>query len=139
VSTGALTAPFAFAGPEWDGALRAVYTEVSLRDIAIQRSMLAAITHDGMADTLPLFRTISRHLDERLLAAIAEGYEHGRLLLVGTTNLDARRQVIWNIGAIAATRPGAARLRTKRWASPPRRHARVRRGAARRGPPRGAR
>ena len=54
-----------------------------------------------MADNSPLFRTISRYLNEQMLADIAKGYDEGRLLLIGTTNLDAQQPVIWNIGAIA--------------------------------------
>jgi predicted acylesterase/phospholipase RssA len=39
-----------------------------------------------------------------MLAAIGREYDKGRLLLIGTTDLlDARRPVIWNIGAIAAS------------------------------------
>ena len=101
VSTGALTAPFAFLGSAWDAALRSVYTEITLADILIQRSYTAAIFDDAMADNSPLFRTISRHMDERMLAEIGRAYDGGRLLLIGTTNLDAERPVIWNIGAIA--------------------------------------
>ena len=56
-----------------------------------------------MADNTPLFRTISRYVDEAMLAEIARAYDGGRLLLIGTTNLDAQMPVIWNIGAIAAS------------------------------------
>jgi hypothetical protein len=101
VSTGALTAPFAFLGSAWDASLRAVYTEITLSDILIQRYYTAAIFDDAMADNSPLYRTISRHMDERMLAEIGRAYDSGRLLLIGTTNLDAERPVIWNIGAIA--------------------------------------
>src|SRR5262249_17055295 len=31
----------------------------------------------------------------------AKAYDEGRLLLIGTSNLDAQQPVIWNIGAIA--------------------------------------
>jgi hypothetical protein len=103
VSTGALTAPFAFLGPEWDGPLRAVYTDITPSDVLRSRGLLAAIFDDALADTAPLFRTISRHLDERMLAAIARGHQAGRLLLIGSTNLDAQLPVIWNVGAIAAS------------------------------------
>jgi predicted acylesterase/phospholipase RssA len=103
VSTGGLTAPFAFLGPDYDAALRRVYTQVTLADIAIQRSLLNAVFNDGLADTTPLFRTISRELDQTMLDRIAEGYRQGRLLLIGTTDLDAQLPVIWNIGAIAAS------------------------------------
>jgi len=103
VSTGALTAPFAFAGSDYDAALKRVYTDVTLADIAIRRSILSAVFDDALADSSPLFSTISRELDARMLARIAEGYRQGRLLLIGTTDLDAQIPVIWNIGAIAAS------------------------------------
>jgi hypothetical protein len=103
VSTGALTAPFAFLGPDWDGPLRSVYTDITPDDVLRSRGLLAAIFNDALADSAPLFRTISRHLDERMLAAIARGHEAGRLLLIGSTNLDAQLPVIWNVGAIAAS------------------------------------
>ncbi len=103
VSTGALTAPFAFLGPDWDGPLRSVYTDITPDDVLRSRGLLAAIFNDALADSAPLFRTISRHLDERMLAAIGRGHEAGRLLLIGSTNLDAQLPVIWNVGAIAAS------------------------------------
>ncbi len=54
---------------------------------------------------------ISKYVDESLLAAIAREYEKGRLLFIGTTDLDAERANIWNIGAIAASgHPGALDL-----------------------------
>lgn len=103
VSTGALTAPFAYLGRDWDDALRSVYTDISPSDVLDRRGLLAALTDDALADNAPLFRTISRQLDERMLAAIAEGYRQGRLLFIGTANLDAQLPVTWNIGAIAAS------------------------------------
>jgi predicted acylesterase/phospholipase RssA len=38
-----------------------------------------------------------------MMAAIAREYEKGRLLLIGTTDLDAEQANILNIGAIAAS------------------------------------
>jgi len=102
VSTGALIAPFAFLGPEEDAKLREVYTTIGPRNILLPRSLLVALTSDGLADNSPLFELISRHINAEFLARIAGEYrEKGRLLLVGTTNLDARRGVIWNMGEIA--------------------------------------
>jgi predicted acylesterase/phospholipase RssA len=104
VSTGALTAPFAFLGPDYDERLRDVYTRITKADIVVERPITAALTGDAVADTKPLFELISRHVDAALLDAIAAEYDKGRLLLVATTNLDAGRGVIWNIGAIAKSR-----------------------------------
>jgi len=103
VSTGALTAPFAFVGSARDAHLRAVYTDISPRDVLETRWLGAALVDDALADNAPLFRTIGRYLDEAMLAQIAQGYAQGRLLLVGSANLDAQIPVTWNIGAIAAS------------------------------------
>lgn len=101
VSTGALSAPFAFLGPEYDPQLRAVYTEIDASQVLSKRRLLAAVFSDAMADNEPLYRTISKYLDDRMIRAIAAAYDAGRLLLIGTTDLDAQVPVIWNIGAIA--------------------------------------
>lgn len=111
ISTGALIAPPAFAGPEYDHVLRTVFTSVGPSDIASKRSLLAAINNDGMADNRPLWGQISRYIDERLLEKIADEHAKGRILLVGTTNLDACQPVVWNMGKIAASgAPGALDL-----------------------------
>ncbi len=108
ISTGALSAPFAFLGSDWDAKLKSVYTDITLADVLVRRRFTAAIWDDGMADNSPLFRTISRYLDEAMLAEIGRAYDSGRLLLIGTSNLDAQVPVIWNLGAIARSgHPGA--------------------------------
>jgi len=103
ISTGALTAPFAFLGPDYDPQLKAVYTEISSDDVLEKRSILAAIFSDALTDNAPLRRLIAKYVTPEMLDAIAAEYEKGRILLIGTTNLDARRPVIWNITKIAAT------------------------------------
>jgi len=111
VSTGALLAPFAFLGPAYDKQLRDVYTTVSADDIFSERWLLNGIFNDAMSDTTPLWELISGYVDAPMLAAIGREYQKGRLLLIGTTDLDAQRPVIWNIGAIAASgHPGAVDL-----------------------------
>ncbi len=103
VSTGALTAPFAYLGSSYDPQLRAVYTELTPSKVLIKRNILAAVFDDALNDNSPLFNTISRYLNDDMLAAIAKAYNEGRLLLVGTTDLDAGQPVIWNVGAIASS------------------------------------
>jgi hypothetical protein len=111
ISTGALLAPFAFLGPAYDPQLRAFFTGIGPGDIFEKRSLLAVVLDDALADTSPLFRLISRVVDDKMLAAIANEYRKGRLLLIGTTDLDVERPVLWNIGAIAASgRPEALQL-----------------------------
>ena len=103
VSTGALSAPFAFLGGEYDAKLKKVYTDTSSGDIFNKRSLLAAVANDAMTDTTPLRNMIASFVDETMVRRIAEEYGKGRLLLIMTTNLDQGRSVIWNIGAIAAS------------------------------------
>ncbi len=102
VSTGGLIAPFAFLGSDYDDELSQVYTSVTQKDIFNRRSMLSALTQDGLGDTTPLYELIGKFVDDKFLAAVAEAYRRGRFLFVGTTNLDAQQPVIWNMGAIAA-------------------------------------
>lgn len=104
VSTGALSAPFAFLGSAYDPVLKEVYTTKSQRDIFKKRSFLTGLLGDAMADTDPLYALISRHVDRALLDAIAAEYAKGRVLLVATTNFDALEPVVWNMTAIAASR-----------------------------------
>ncbi len=101
VSTGALTAPFAYLGSSYDPQLRAVYTELEPSRVLEQRPLTAALWNDAMADNSPLFKTISVYLNEPMLAALAKSYDEGLLLLIGTSDHDAQQPVIWNIGAIA--------------------------------------
>jgi predicted acylesterase/phospholipase RssA len=103
VSTGALSAPFAFLGGEYDAKLKQVYTDTSAGDIFNKRGLLAAVANDAMTDTTPLRNMIASFVDETMVRRIAEEYGKGRLLLIMTTNLDQGRSVIWNIGAIAAS------------------------------------
>jgi Patatin-like phospholipase len=111
VSTGALIAPFAFLGADYDPALREAYTTMTADKVFRKRGILAALFDDAMADTAPLAQLIAAFADQKMLDAIAREYGKGRLLLVGTTDLDAQRPVIWNIGAIAASgHPGALEL-----------------------------
>jgi predicted acylesterase/phospholipase RssA len=109
ISTGALIAPFAFLGSAHDDDLKAFYTTTSSHDVLEARNILAGLTGDAMADTAPLRRLVSKHVDRALLDAIAAEYAKGRELWIGTTNLDSMQRYIWNMTRIAASRDPAAR------------------------------
>jgi predicted patatin/cPLA2 family phospholipase len=112
VSTGALIAPFAFLGPEYDAALTDVYTNIDPSRVFEKRFVpYAALAQNALTDNAPLYETIAHYIDDAMIARIAAEYNKGRLLLIQTTDLDAGRPVIWNIGAIAASgHPRAAEL-----------------------------
>jgi len=103
VSTGALTAPFAFLGEAYDDELRTVYTTTKTGDIVKKRNLVSVAFGDSVADTTPLKMLIEKYIGTEIVAAIAREYRKGRRLYIGTVNLDAGRSVIWDIGAIAAS------------------------------------
>ncbi len=104
VSVGALIAPMAFLGPDYDAKLKEVFTSISTQDILSERSWLEILTGDSLYDSKPLQSLITKILDENMAQAIIAEHKKGRRLLIGTTNLDANRPVIWNIGNILESR-----------------------------------
>ncbi|MGH6670378.1 MAG: patatin-like phospholipase family protein [Xanthobacteraceae bacterium] len=97
VSSGALMAPFAFAGPRYDDALRDAYTTITSADI-----FEIGATPESFVDTWPLKDLIAKEMTPALLADIAVKYREGKRLFIITTDLDAQRSVVWDMGAIAA-------------------------------------
>jgi len=102
ISTGALIAPFAFLGPKYDATLKTVYTTISPKDVLVPRGLLAGVMGDAMADNAPLWALTRKSVTAELLKEIAAEYAKGRFLLIGTTDLDARRGIIWDMGKIAS-------------------------------------
>jgi hypothetical protein len=102
VSAGALTAPFAYLGPDYDGRLQQIWTKYETDDLATPQVLAGLFGADAFADSSGLADLIAKYVDRKLLDRIAEEYHKGRVLLVGTTNLDAQRPVIWNMGEIAS-------------------------------------
>jgi predicted acylesterase/phospholipase RssA len=97
VSIGALIAPYAFLGPSYDAQLRENFENITAADVFEDRA-----TGESLLDSWPLKRLIEKRITPELLSAIAAEHRRGRRLLVATTNMDAGRRVIWNMGAIAA-------------------------------------
>ena len=111
ISTGALIAPFAFLGHEYNDELKEMYTRYSTRDLVQKRGLLALIRGDAATDFTPLRNLLARYLNDDVINRIAAEGRKGRSLFIGTTNLDAGRPVIWDITRIAATQSeGAAEL-----------------------------
>jgi hypothetical protein len=103
VSAGALIAPFAFLGPEYDHQLREIWTRYETNDLVTPQVFAGLLGAEALADSTPLRRLIEKYVNRRMLDRIAHEYRNGRVLLIGTTNLDAQRPVIWNMGEIAAS------------------------------------
>jgi predicted patatin/cPLA2 family phospholipase len=101
ISTGALIAPFAFLGPKYDATLKQVYTTISPKDVLDSRNVVRGVLEDAMADNAPLRKLTLKSVTEDLLKEVAAEYAKGRFLLIATTDLDARRSLIWDMGKIA--------------------------------------
>jgi predicted acylesterase/phospholipase RssA len=97
VSTGAMLAPFAFLGARYDETLRTLYSTITSADV-----FEVGGKGESLLDTWPLRDLLAKHVTPQLLAEIAAEHSRGRRLVVLTTNLDAERPVVWNMGEIAA-------------------------------------
>jgi len=103
ISTGALAAPFAFLGSAYDAQLKEIYTIYSTKDLIRKRGIFEIIFGHSVYSTKPLKALITKYYNAEILEAIATEYRKGRLLYIGTVNIDAKRPVIWNISRIAAS------------------------------------
>lgn len=103
VSAGALIAPLAFLGPDYDDALREVYTQYAAEDMVERLGVIKALSGDAAYATAPLRRLIDRYIGDAEVARLAAEARKGRRLLVATTNLDAARPVVWDLTKIAAS------------------------------------
>lgn len=108
VSTGAILAVFAFLGTEYDYHIVDFYTNSSDDDLFKAKDFLAAFRSMSMLNVSPYEKLVRDTIDTELLSVVAEGYRHGRLLLIGTTHLESQRLSVWNMGAIAAQNTAAS-------------------------------
>jgi len=107
ISAGALLAPFAFLGPEWDEELEQAYFGPAVAHLT-QPRLLSFLT-PGLYRKEPLEELVRGYVSDKLIDAVAAEYAKGRRLLVGTTNLDTQQLVVWDMGAIAAAGGSKAR------------------------------
>lgn len=103
VSAGAIIAPFAYLGTRYDGDLKEIWTQYRTSQIATAQILPGLLGGVALTDNTPMRELIARYVTPRLLREVAREYRRGRILLIGTTNLDAQRQVVWNMGEIAST------------------------------------
>jgi len=108
VSTGALIAPFAFLGAQWDAELKRGFT-----DGQASRLLPFPFVHPLFRDSIYTGDRIRALVDSfvtpKLIAAVAAENARGRKLLIATTDLDSQDLVVWDMGAIAAHGGTAAR------------------------------
>jgi predicted acylesterase/phospholipase RssA len=100
VSAGALIAPYAFLGPEWDPQLADAYTSGRAEHL-LQPRGLGVFFGSSAYRGSPLRHLVEHYLTDAVVQAVAREAASGRLLLVATTNVDTGETVIWDLGSIA--------------------------------------
>jgi hypothetical protein len=114
VSAGALLAPFAFLGPDWDVRLQQAFTgkrSANLLHSPIRTILARLLSPRGLPQHNPLFELVDHFVTPQMLSAVADESAKGRRLIVATTDLDKHETVLWNMGEIAQHKgPTARRL-----------------------------
>ena len=109
-SAGSLIAPFAFLGSRYDNVLADVFSSGAF-DGFLQFEGFSGLFGPGLFAAGPLRELIAKHVTPQVLDEIAVQYRAGRKLYVVTTQLDAQRTAIWDMGRIASSgQPGALEL-----------------------------
>jgi predicted acylesterase/phospholipase RssA len=100
VSAGALIAPYAFLGAEWNRQLTDAYTSGRAEHL-LQPRQFGVLFGSSAYRGSPLEHLVEHYLTDTLLQAVAREAASGRLLLVATTNVDTGEIVVWDLGSIA--------------------------------------
>jgi len=101
VSAGALIAPFVFLGGTYDRQLTELFTRLGPDQIYQADVLGGLLGGPALASSRPLEELIERYVDREMMRRLAAERRKGRVLLVGTTNIDAERPVYWDAGRIA--------------------------------------
>ncbi len=100
VSAGALIAPYAFLGPDWDQQLTETYTSGRAEHLLQSRGP-GALFGSSLYRGTPLRELVERYATDALIQAVAHEAAGGRLLLVATTDVETGEPVVWDLGSIA--------------------------------------
>jgi len=101
-SAGALIAPFAFLGSGYDEVLRSVFAGGEMQDF-LQFEGVGGLLGSGLFKAGPLRRLIAKYVTPDMLRSVAQEYRSGRKLFIVTSDLDAQRTAIWDMGKIASS------------------------------------
>lgn len=110
VSTGAIIAPFALLGPDYDQRIANAFRGVSSDTLFRQRSVLGLPFWNSLKDPEPMRKEIIAALDDDAIGRLARVAADHRSLWVGAVNFDSGAFTEFDLTQIAATQtPDAAR------------------------------
>lgn len=102
VSTGALIAPFAFAGDQLSNQRIVELYEQPKQDwLRVNGPLFFLPFNDAFFNSAGLRRDVEREVNQDIVTAIARGSLQDRILAVGTTNLDLGLSAAWDLGVEA--------------------------------------
>jgi hypothetical protein len=78
------------------------YTTLRSEDVYRRKRFIAGLLSESLADPAPLEKIIRKAASDERIARFAAEHQRGRRFYVGTTDLDARRAIVWDMGAIAS-------------------------------------
>ncbi len=112
VSTGAMISPFALVGTE-DSIRRIeqLYQEVDDNFAALRDLLFFLPWRESFFDNDKLRERLDAEIDPQLIEMVAKADTEHRMLLVGTTDVDLGRMVMWNLGAMAHDPANIGRIR----------------------------
>lgn len=103
ISSGSMLAPFAFLGPDYDFAMKELFSKYDTKDVVDTRIFSALFRGASLSSDKKLRKIIMSYFTPVEMEKVAAEYKKGRKLFIGSTHLDSIRPIIWDIGAIAAS------------------------------------
>ncbi|CAN5511419.1 patatin-like phospholipase family protein [soil metagenome] len=108
VSSGAIIAVYAFLGPHYDPILKQFFTETTEKQLFDKKPFRYMLKYGSIAVADPMMEIISRELNTNVMNEIRAAHQAGRRLYIATLGVQSKREVFWDIGAIACSgRPDA--------------------------------
>ncbi|WP_406610389.1 patatin-like phospholipase family protein [Agarivorans sp. JK6] len=101
VSTGAIVSVFAYLGSDYDSTLKNYYTETPMSSLFQVKSIWSLLRGEAVLDTAGFEDQVRSYIDADIVKQLAEQRAKGRLLVIGTTNLDNEKMSLWDVGKIA--------------------------------------
>lgn len=101
VSIGAIIAPYAFLGPDYDARIEDLVLNRTGKLKQPELKLSGLLFDAGAFERNALTNLVQTVLTPEIIAAIAREHRSGRRLFVATTELDSQRVSVWDIGAMA--------------------------------------
>jgi hypothetical protein len=108
ISSGALIGAYAFLGPKYDAKLQHLIVTLTGCDLFRLRPLCGILCYGAFGSARPAEQLVRRTYDDCFMNDLRQAHAEGRRLFVGTMNVQTKRLVVWDLGAIASSgRPDA--------------------------------